>query len=78
MRYSGKVSGPHEAVPSPRCAASMCTTQPERGTIPQPKPRADDDQGELVNNQRTTDEQPRSDASQDGVGGRTNFVQQPD
>ena len=28
--------------------------QPERGTIPQPQPRADEDPRELVPNQRTT------------------------
>ena len=47
--------------------------QPERGTIPQPKPQADDDQRELVPNQSTTDQKP-----QPGVGGKTDFVQQPD
>lgn len=29
--------------------------QPERGTIPQPKPKADEDKSELVPNQRTVD-----------------------
>ena len=29
--------------------------QPERGTIPQPKPKADDDKSEMVPNQRTVD-----------------------
>mgnify|MGYP001627293760 CR=1 FL=1 len=47
--------------------------QPERGTIPQPKPQAGEDQRELVPNQRTTHEKP-----QPGVGGHTDFVQQPD
>jgi len=47
--------------------------QPERGQIPQPKPKADEDKSELVPNQRTTDEKP-----QPGVGGETDFVQQPD
>lgn len=47
--------------------------QPERGTIPQPRPQADEDKSELVPNQRTTEEK-----TQPGVGGRTNFVQQPD
>lgn len=47
--------------------------QPERGTIPQPKPQADEDKSELVPNQRTTDAK-----TQPGVGGRTDFVQQPD
>ena len=47
--------------------------QPERGTIPQPKPEADDDPRELVPNQRTTDED-----KQPGVDGHTNFVQTPD
>lgn len=47
--------------------------QPERGTIPQPKPDADEDPRELVPNQRTTDE-----VKQPGVGGHTNFVQTPD
>lgn len=47
--------------------------QPERGTIPQPKPQADDDQRELVPDQRTTKEKP-----QPGVGGKDDFVQQPD
>jgi hypothetical protein len=47
--------------------------QPERGTIPQPKPKADDDPRELVPDQQTTEAEPR-----DGVGGHTNFVQTPD
>ena len=47
--------------------------QPERGTIPQPQPRADEDPRELVPNQGTNGEKP-----QPGVGGRTDFVQQPD
>lgn len=47
--------------------------QPERGTIPQPMPRADDDKRELVPGQRGTDEKP-----QPGVGRKTDFVQQPD
>ena len=46
--------------------------QPERGTIPQPRPQAEDDPRELVP-QRTTKEQP-----QPGAGGHTDFVQQPD
>jgi hypothetical protein len=48
--------------------------QPERGTIPQPKPQADQDPRELVPNQQTTDEQKK----QPGVGGHTDFVQTPD
>jgi hypothetical protein len=47
--------------------------QPERGRIPQPKPQADDDPRELVPNQPASE--PRQ---QDGVGGKTDFVQQPD
>ena len=47
--------------------------QPERGTIPQPKPQADDDPRELVPNQKGSEEE-----KQPGVGGHTNFVQQPD
>ena len=47
--------------------------QPERGTIPQPKPQAGDDQRELVPNQQGTDEKKRP-----GVGGHADFVQQPD
>lgn len=47
--------------------------QPERGTIPQPKPQADDDQRELVPNQKGT-----QDHEEAGVGGHTDFVQQPD
>jgi hypothetical protein len=46
--------------------------QPERGRIPQPKPQAGDDERELVPNQ------PASRPLQDGVGGHTDFVQQPD
>jgi len=46
--------------------------QPERGTIPQPKPQADDDQRELVPH-KTTEEKPGK-----GVGGHEDFVQQPD
>ena len=54
--------------------------QPERGRIPQPKPRVDDDPRELVPNQPTHEEpQGRQDeAKQPGVGGHTNFVQTPD
>jgi hypothetical protein len=48
--------------------------QPERGKIPQPKPKADEDPRELVPNQQTTEEQEK----QPGVGGHTNFVQTPD
>jgi len=51
----------------------MAHPPPERVTIPQPKPQADDDKRELVPNQKTTDEDPRP-----GVGGRDDFVQQPD
>jgi hypothetical protein len=47
--------------------------QPERGTIPQPKPKTDEDPRELVPDQRTTEAEPR-----DGVGGHINFVQTPD
>ncbi len=47
--------------------------QPERGTIPQPKPQADDDPRELVPGQKGTDQDPRT-----GVGGRDDFLQQPD
>lgn len=47
--------------------------QPERGTIPQPKPSADDDQRELVPNQQGTEEPAKK-----GEGGHTSFVQQPD
>ena len=46
--------------------------QPERGTIPQPKPNANDDPRELVPNQKDTEEK------QPGVGGHTDFTQQPD
>ncbi|MBE7366777.1 hypothetical protein [Ramlibacter pallidus] len=46
--------------------------QPERGQIPQPKPQADEDPRELVPH-RTTDQKP-----QPGVGGKDDFVQQPD
>ena len=47
--------------------------QPERGTIPQPKPSAGDDPRELVPNQQGTQEK-----KQPGVGGHDDFVQQPD
>jgi hypothetical protein len=50
--------------------------QPERGRIPQPKPQAGDDPRELVPNQPTHEEEKTN--SKPGVGGRTNFVQQPD
>ena len=47
--------------------------QPERGTIPQPRPQAGEDQRELV------PDQPASQGTQrDGAGGHTDFVQQPD
>ncbi|HET8746070.1 MAG TPA: hypothetical protein VFM98_10725 [Ramlibacter sp.] len=47
--------------------------QPERGRIPQPKPKADEDLRELVPDQPTHEEK-----KQPGVGGHTNFVQTPD
>ena len=47
--------------------------QPERGVIPQPKPQADDDPRELVPGQPASEER-----KQTGVGGRSDFVQQPD
>jgi hypothetical protein len=46
--------------------------QPERGTIPQPKPQVDDDPRELVPNEKVSEHE------QPGVGGHTDFVQQPD
>ncbi len=49
--------------------------QPERGRIPQPKPRADEDRRELVPNQPTHEEQPDK---KPGVGGHADFVQTPD
>ena len=49
--------------------------QPERGTIPQPKPQADDDPRELVPNQQGSDEEKKKTP---GVGGHTSFEQQPD
>jgi len=52
--------------------------QPERGVIPQPKPQAGQDERELVPNQQTTEQQTTEETRQPGVGGRTNFVQQPD
>lgn len=52
--------------------------QPERGQIPQPKPKADEDQRELVPNQRTTEEQKHEQKPGPGVGGHTDFVQTPD
>ena len=52
--------------------------QPERGTIPQPKPQADEDPRELVPH-RTTDQQPQTDEkAQPGAGGKDHLVQQPD
>ena len=47
--------------------------QPERGRIPQPKPKAGEDESELVPNQPASESR-----DQDGVGGHTNFIQQPD
>ena len=47
--------------------------QPERGIIPQPKPQADDDARELVPNQPASEQEKEA-----GVGGHTDFVQQPD
>ena len=37
--------------------------QPERGRIPQPKPQADEDRSELVDNQRTVTRENESRAS---------------
>jgi hypothetical protein len=48
--------------------------QPERGRIPQPKPKAGEDEQELVPNQPAHEQ----DGKQPGVGGHTDFVQQPD
>ena len=50
----------------------MAHPAPERATIPQPKPSADDDKRELVPNQQGTEEK------KPGVGGHEDFVQQPD
>lgn len=47
--------------------------QPERGRIPQPRPQVDDDPRELVPDQPT-----HEDEHEKGVGGHTNFIQQPD
>jgi hypothetical protein len=47
--------------------------QPERGTIPQPRPQSGQDDRELVPDQPASGRKPR-----DGVGGHTDFVQQPD
>jgi hypothetical protein len=68
------VSKEEHAMPEDRTPIDhgLAHPQPERGTIPQPKPQADDDQRELVPNQRTTAEK------QPGVGGKDDFVQQPD
>lgn len=49
--------------------------QPERGRIPQPKPQADEDQSELVNNQRTVSEQAEEEAARTGKDG---VPRQPD
>lgn len=48
--------------------------QPERGRIPQPKPKAGEDERELVPNQPTHEKEDK----QPGVGGPADFVQQPD
>jgi hypothetical protein len=45
--------------------------QPERGRIPQPAPKAGDDERELVPNQPASEHKP-------APGGHTDFVQQPD
>jgi hypothetical protein len=47
--------------------------QPERGRIPKSNPQQGEDESELVPNQKTTDQKPGP-----GVGGHTDFVQQPD
>jgi hypothetical protein len=49
--------------------------QPERGRIPQPKPEAGEDERELVPDQPTHRDEPKPGP---GVGGHTNFIQQPD
>ena len=51
----------------------MAHPAPERATIPQPKPSAEEDKRELVPNQQGAEEN-----RQPGVGGHTDFVQQPD
>jgi hypothetical protein len=56
-------------------AHGLAHPQPERGTIPQPRPKADDDPRELVPNQQGSDEEQKRES---GVGGHTDFIQQPD
>lgn len=54
--------------------------QPERGRIPQPRPQADEDQSELVNNQRTVSEEAEKDVaerSKDDLG-KDGSMRQPD
>ncbi|HVE51994.1 MAG TPA: hypothetical protein VNB23_01280 [Ramlibacter sp.] len=50
--------------------------QPERGRIPQPNPQADDDQSELVPNQRTVSEEAEKEAAR--RSGRDNFARRTD
>lgn len=52
---------------------ALAHPQPESGRIPQPKPRADEDERELVPNQPAREEK-----KQPGVGGHTDFLQTPD
>jgi hypothetical protein len=70
MAGKGGFSMPEDRTPIDH---GLAHPQPERAVIPQPKPQVDDDKAELVNNQRTTEQKP-----QPGVGGKTDFVQQPD
>ena len=70
MAWKKEPSMPEDRTPTDH---GLAHPQPERGTIPQPKPQADEDPRELVPNQQTSDA-PR----QEGVGGHTNFVQTPD
>jgi hypothetical protein len=70
MGWKKESSMPEERTPIDH---GLAHPQPERGTLPQPKPQLDEDPRELVPNQRTSEE-----PKQDGVGGHTNFVQTPD
>lgn len=70
MAWKKEPSMPEDRTPIDH---GLAHPQPERGTIPQPRPQADEDPRELVPNQQGSDE-----GKQEGVGGHTNFVQTPE
>jgi hypothetical protein len=75
LAWKKEISMPEDRTPIDH---GLAHPQPERGTIPQPKPKADADPRELVPDQRTAEQREADANPRDGIGGHTNFVQTPD